>query len=194
MCATFIYYPKRMSAKKKTYYSNRFTSYRFCYNKTSRTSIAAIHATAHCQNTTPTAHFPPSSRLIEATAATHGVYNKLNTSRDAAESGVRTDPILPPKSTSSVDTTLSFAINPLIRAVHIRQSPRPSGANTGTSSEDTAARILSAEFLTMFRRRSKLCKNHTTTVATKITENAFCKKSLAFSHKSCATFRTPGSR
>ena len=162
MCATFIYYPKRMSAKKKTYYSNRFTSYRFCYNKTSRTSIAAIHATAHCQNTTPTAHLPPSSRLMDATAATHGVYNRLNTKSDAAETGDNTEPMLSPKRTPRVDTTLSFAIKPLSRAVQILQSPSPSGANTGTSSEETAARILSAESVTIFRRRLKLCRNHTT--------------------------------
>ena len=39
----------------------------------SRTSRAAIQATAHCQSTTYSAHFRPSSRRTDATAATHGV-------------------------------------------------------------------------------------------------------------------------
>ena len=38
-----------------------------------RTTSAAAHATAHCQITTVPAHFPPSSRRIDATAATQGV-------------------------------------------------------------------------------------------------------------------------
>ena len=37
------------------------------------TMIAATQATKHCHRTTPAAHFPPSSRLTEAIAATHGV-------------------------------------------------------------------------------------------------------------------------
>ena len=39
----------------------------------SRTANAAIQATAHCQNTTPTAHLRPSSLRMDATAATQGV-------------------------------------------------------------------------------------------------------------------------
>ena len=39
----------------------------------SRTSRAANQATAHCQNTTPRAQPRPSSRRMEATAATQGV-------------------------------------------------------------------------------------------------------------------------
>ena len=46
---------------------------------------AAIQATAHCQKTTPTAHFAPNSRLMEAMAATQGVYKRENTSIVAAE-------------------------------------------------------------------------------------------------------------
>ena len=38
-----------------------------------RTSRAAPHATAHCQNTTYSAHPRPSSRRTDATDATHGV-------------------------------------------------------------------------------------------------------------------------
>ncbi len=40
---------------------------------TKLTSNAAIHAMTHCPITSATAHFVPSSLLIEATAATHGV-------------------------------------------------------------------------------------------------------------------------
>ena len=39
----------------------------------SRTIRAASQATTHCQTTTQAAHFRPSSRLTEATAATQGV-------------------------------------------------------------------------------------------------------------------------
>ena len=40
---------------------------------TSRTANAAAHATAHCHITTPAAHLKPSSRLMAAIEATHGV-------------------------------------------------------------------------------------------------------------------------
>ena len=54
------------------------------------TKKAATHATKHCQSTTAMAHFPPSSLRTEAMAATQGVYSRLNTSNDAAASGVST--------------------------------------------------------------------------------------------------------
>ena len=37
------------------------------------TASEQSHAITHCQITTPAAHFVPSSRFIEAIAATHGV-------------------------------------------------------------------------------------------------------------------------
>ena len=37
------------------------------------TTHAATHAMAHCHSATPAAHFAPSSLLMEAIAATHGV-------------------------------------------------------------------------------------------------------------------------
>ena len=40
---------------------------------TRRTKKAMIQAIAHCHRTTSPAHFPPSSLLIAAIAATHGV-------------------------------------------------------------------------------------------------------------------------
>ena len=137
------------------------------------TRNAATHAIKHCQTTNPTAHFPPSSLFTEAIAATHGVYNKLNTSKEAAARGDNAEAIPPPNKTYNVDTTLSFAIKPLIKEVQIRQSPNPNGWKTGTKNPDTAAKILFAESSTIFKCRSKLCKNHTTIVAIKMTENAF---------------------
>ena len=74
--------------------------------------------------TTKNAHFPPSSRLIDATAATQGVYNRQNTRSAAAPAAVivpRSASVVP-NNTVSVETTLSFAINPVTRAVDIRQS------------------------------------------------------------------------
>lgn len=46
------------------------------------------------------------------------------------------------RSTDRVDTTLSFAINPAIRAVDILQSPNPSGANKGAMNPAMTASIL----------------------------------------------------
>ena len=112
---------------------------------------ATIHATAHCQNTTPTAHFRPNSRRIDAIAATQGVYNKLNTKSDAAATGAITLPIAPSYRISNVDTTLSLAIKRLIREVHILQSPRPRGSNTGTIIPAIIARILFEESLTRLK-------------------------------------------
>ena len=94
---------------------------------------AAIHATTHCPITTYAAHFAPSSLLIDAIAATHGVYKRQKTKRLAAATGViaPVSSAVLPKSTESVDTTLSFAINPEIRAVEMRQSPNPNGLKIG---------------------------------------------------------------
>ena len=97
------------------------------------TTKATIHAITHCPTTTPDAHRAPNSLLIEAMAATHGVYKRQKTSRLAAPSGFSIsakDAVLP-NSTDSVDTTLSFAIKPVINAVEILQSPNPRGANNG---------------------------------------------------------------
>ena len=51
------------------------------------TTKATIHAITHCPTTTPAAHRVPNSLLIEAMAATHGVYKRQKTSRLAAPSG-----------------------------------------------------------------------------------------------------------
>ena len=150
-------------------------------NPITLTSSAAIHAKTHCHKTTQTAHFVPSSRLTAAIAATQGVYKRLNTSNAAALMEDIAVATLPPKRTSSVETTLSFAMNPLISAVQILQSPSPIGCNNGAKIPETNANILSSEDCTIFMWKSKLCKNHITTVASKITENARCRKSFAFS-------------
>ena len=87
----------------------------------------APQAIMHCHITTPTAHFVPISLLMELIAAMQGVYNRLNTRIDAAVDVDSDVAMFPPNNTPSVDTTLSFAINPLINAVQMRQSPMPSG-------------------------------------------------------------------
>ena len=87
-----------------------------------------------------------------------------------------------------------FAINPVTSAVDIRQSPNPSGAKTGERAPAIIAKILSFESVTIFRLVSKLCKNQITIVARKITVNARCRKSRAFSQSSWPTFFAPGIR
>ena len=47
------------------------------------TAKAATQAIKHCQATTPMAHLPPNSLLIEEIAATHGVYKRLKTSESS---------------------------------------------------------------------------------------------------------------
>ena len=99
-----------------------------------------------------------------------------------------------PSSTCSVLTTDSLAIKPEISAVAQRQSPKPSGLNSTASHWPISASRLSALSVTTFSRVSKLCRNQMTTVARKMTVNARCKKSLAFSHSSSPTLLADGSR
>lgn len=94
----------------------------------------------------PAARRPPPPR--------RGVYSRLNTSSDPADSGDKMLPMVPPNRTSRVETTLSLAIKPLIRAVQMRQSPRPRGANSGTRMPDIRAKMLSAESDTILSCRS----------------------------------------
>ena len=148
---------------------------------------------AHCQSTTPSAHFRPSSRRMAATAATQGVYSRLKASMEAAVREPRAASP-PPKRVSIMETTLSLAMKPLISEVTIRQSPSPTGAMIGARSPATAASMLSWELSTRFSRKSKLDRNQTMMVAIRITEKARCRKSLDFSHSSRATFRGLGNR
>ena len=122
----------------------------------------------------PTAHFVPSSLLMEEIAAIHGVYRRQNTRRDAADSGESTtnNVFVLPNNTESVETTLSFAINPAIKDVQIRQSPKPSGAKIGAIAPATAAKMLSFESATKLKCNQNVCKNHITRDAIKITVNA----------------------
>ena len=163
---------------------------------TPRTANAAAQATASCPNTMPSAHLPPSSRLTDAMAATHGVYSRQNTSKPSAASGVMAATRLAvlPNSTDNVDTTLSFAITPVTSAVEMRQSSKPSGANTGAIQPATTASMLSCESATTFSPKSNVCKNQMTIVAKKMMVNARSRKSFAFSHSICATLRALGMR
>ena len=94
---------------------------------------------------------------------------------------------------SVMETTLSLAINPLIRAVTIRQSPSPTGLNIGARMPAMAASIESCASATILKLKLKLCRNHTTIVAMRITENALCRKSLDLSQIRCPTFLADGS-
>ena len=88
---------------------------------TQRTRSAIIHAIAHCINTVTAAERTlPSSRFTVAIAATHGVYSRGNTRKTSAVNGVNSmfsAPVSPPSRTVRVETTLSFAVRPVIRAV-----------------------------------------------------------------------------
>lgn len=101
---------------------------------TQRTRSAIIHAIAHCINTVTAAERTlPSSRFTVAIAATHGVYSSVNTRNTIAVNGVKSVCICetsPPSRRVRVETTLSFAVRPVMSAVDALQSPKPSGANT----------------------------------------------------------------
>ena len=129
-------------------------------------------------------------------AATQGVYSRQKASRLAAARGVMVASScwVEPKSTDRVETTLSLAIKPEMRAVEMRQSPKPRGAKTGAIQPAITARMLCWESATTARWVSKVCRNQMTMVATKMTVKARCKKSLAFSHSSWLTFLAPGRR
>ena len=105
---------------------------------------------------------------------------RQNASRLAAAKGViqPSKVAVLPNKTESVDTTLSFAINPVINAVEIRQSPNPIGLKIGAITLATIARILSFESVTMLKCTSKVCRNQITRVAINITVNALCRKSF----------------
>ena len=139
---------------RKTTISAIFISHLLLYNPTAiqmKCAInAMIHATTHCQKTTPTAHLDPSSRLIDAIAATQGVYNKENTNIVAADTVEIAVSTPPPNRISIVDTTLSFAINPLISEVTIRQSPNQRGLIIGAIHPDIIAIRLLEESSTIF--------------------------------------------
>ena len=131
---------------------------------------------------------------MDAIAATQGVYSRQNTKSARAEAVVMLLTIAAPdpNNTERVDTTLSLAINPVIRAVDIHQSPKPNGMKIGAMMPDTYASILSRESETTFICISKVCKNQITIVAMNITVNALWRKSFAFSHRSLHTFPIPG--
>ena len=120
------------------------------------------------------AHFPPSSLLTEAIAATQGVYRRQNIKRAAAPGRVRAlcrEAVLP-NSTVREETTLSLAMNPEIREVTILQSPKPTGTNRGARVPARAASTLSCESDTMLKLKSKFCKNQMAIVARKMTVKA----------------------
>ena len=104
------------------------------------------------------------------------------------------DMAAPPSRTSSVLTTDSFAIKPEISAVAQRQSAKPSGANSGAIQRPISASRLAELSATTFSRVSKLWRNQIMIVARKITVNARCRKSRAFSHSSSATLFRLGIR
>ena len=74
-----------------------------------RVSKAASQATPHCHSTTPTDQPCPSSRRMEAMAATQGVYSRLNTSRQPAESVVSVMEVLFPGGVSGALSPLAAA-------------------------------------------------------------------------------------
>lgn len=79
----------------------------------SATRKHTVHATRHCPTTSPAAQPRPSSRLTAATAATHGVYKRINNRNTNAVKGENSVVIdAPDKRTARVLLTLSLAVKP----------------------------------------------------------------------------------
>ena len=136
---------------------------------------------------TNTAYLLPNSLFIAAIVATQGVYSKQNTSSDIALLAGKKDVIETGKRTCNVDTTVSFARNPVINDTVIRQSSNPKGLKIGDIIVAIFDRIDSSVLSTKSRLNEKLSKNQITIDAINITVKALCKKSFAFSHNSCDT-------
>ncbi len=140
---------------------------------------------------------PLVSFFTVAMAATHGVYRSVNTRNVNAVAGVNTSwsaATLPPTSTVSVETTLSLAMNPVMSAVEARQSPKPSGANTGAIAPPMRASRLSSGLSASVSPALKVWRNHTISVARNTTVNAFWMKPFAFSQTRRATLFALGRR
>ena len=149
------------------------------------------HAIAVCASIASAAsRREPISRLTAASAATHGIYssvkqrkvNALSGVNSCESSGVNAVVSPTPISTARVLTTASLAVSPVNSAVDACHEPKPSGTKMGAMSAPMAASMLFALSATIFRRKSKLCKNQMRIVATKMMVKARCIKSLAFSH------------
>ena len=99
------------------------------------------------------AHLAPSSLFTAATAAMHGVYRRQNTRSDNAARGEMIEVIAveAPRRTEMVETTLSFAMNPVNNAAAMRQSPNPSGLNIGAMKPAIRERMLRDESSIRFR-------------------------------------------
>ena len=161
------------------------------------TANEITQAMPHCKSTiSSAARAPPCSLRTVAMAATHGVYSSTNAKNAMAVTGVnnmvRSTPS--PMTCVNVDTTLSFAMKPVMRAVAARQSPKPSGANSGAISPPMPASRLASTSSTTFRRASNVCKNQMTTHAASTTVNAFFTKPFALSHTRRATLFAAGRR
>ena len=85
-------------------------------------------------------------------------------------------------------------MNPVMRAVETRQSAKPRGAKSGAIQAPTVASRLSALSSTRFSRVSKVWRNQTMMVATKMMVKARVRKSLALSQHSCHTLLAEGKR
>ena len=105
------------------------------------------------------------SRFVAAKAATQGIYKTVKTKNVKELNGVK----MPINAwfkaaveedcvkTVKVETTDSFAVIPVIKAVEARQSLKPSGAKIGDTNEPIAAKILCELSVTKSKVKLKLC-------------------------------------
>lgn len=125
----------------------------------------------------------------------HGIYSRQNIRKEKAPAGENitdsmeksAEPFGEPDRTAKVLMMASFAEMPAMTADAARQSPKPSGANTGAAAFPIAARRLSALSETRCRLPSKERRNHMTTEAVNMTVKAFLTKLMTFVHTEVKT-------
>ena len=133
-----------------------------------------------------------------------GVYKSTNTRNEYADAGVNiplsasltTSPPAEAEKLANIEselTTASLATTPESKATLACHEPKPSGLNTGAITEPVLPSILTDGSLMKFSEKSKLCRNHSTTLMANIIVPAFSRKCDTLSQTWVATFLAEGS-
>ena len=93
-----------------------------------------------------------------------------------------------------MDSTVSLASSPVTSAVAARQSPKPSGANTGASACPATASRLSPALAATRHVGVNVRSTHTPTLAARMTVNARVRNSFVRTHIRRSTLRASGQR
>ena len=137
----------------------------------------------------------PVSLRIVATVDIQGIYKLANTTYVIADNVVNAAaiPTSPPYKTIKLDTTISFAKNPLIRLLVACHDPNPSGENTGAITDAMILKKLSFES-TSIPAGPMLLNSHKIILPINMKLPAFLIKRFAFSSAWYVIVRNCGNR